>query len=50
MRDVLVDYLHGVALASPKNAAKALEAGWSVLMQCIRLHTTPIHGVEAGSL
>lgn len=38
MRDVLVDYLHGVAWAGPKNAARALEAGWPVLMEGIRPH------------
>lgn len=38
LRDVLVDYLHGVALAGPKNAAKALEAGWPVLMEGVRRH------------
>lgn len=35
-RDVLVDYLHGVALAGPKNATKALEAGWPCLLGGIR--------------
>lgn len=38
LRDVLVDYLHGVALAGPRNAAKALDAGWPVLMVGIRRH------------
>lgn len=38
LRDVLVDYLHGVALAGPKNAAKALGAGWPVLMEGVRQH------------
>lgn len=36
VRDVLVDYLHGVALAGQKHAAKALEAGWPILMAGIR--------------
>lgn len=38
VRDVLVDYLHGVALAGPRSAVKALEAGWPVLMEGVRRH------------
>lgn len=38
VRDVLVDYLHGVALAGHKHAAKALAAGWPVLMEGVRRH------------
>ncbi len=36
--DVLVDYLNGAALAGPKHAAKALDAGWPVLMDGVRRH------------
>jgi AcrR family transcriptional regulator len=39
MRDVMVDYLHGAALAGPKTARRSLAHGWPVLMsgfqQCI---------------
>lgn len=38
LQDVLVDYLHGVALAGPRHAAKALDAGWPVLMAGVRQH------------
>ena len=38
VRDVLVDYLHGVALAGPRSAASALEAGWPVLMEGVGRH------------
>lgn len=36
LRDVLVDYLHGAALAGPRNAARALDAGWPLLMEGVR--------------
>lgn len=36
LRDVLVDYLNGAALAGPRHAAKAFNAGWSVLMAGFR--------------
>lgn len=38
LRDVLVDYLHGAALAGPGSAAKALDAGWPVLMAGFSQH------------
>lgn len=38
LRDVLVDYLNGAALAGPRYAAKALDAGWPVLMTGVRRH------------
>jgi AcrR family transcriptional regulator len=38
LHDVLVDYLNGVALAGPRRAAKALDAGWPVLMAGVRQH------------
>lgn len=38
LRDVLVDYLHGAALAGPRNAARALDAGWPLLMEGVRRH------------
>ncbi len=40
-RDVLVDYLHGLALAGPRPAAKALNAGWPYLMGGIGPQLTP---------
>jgi len=38
LSEVLVDYLNGAALAGPKQASKALEAGWPVLMDGVRRH------------
>ena len=38
LRDVLVDYLNGAAMAGPRHAAQALDAGWSVLMAGFRQH------------
>ena len=36
VQDVLVDYLHGVALAGPQEARAALDRGWPVLMDGLR--------------
>jgi AcrR family transcriptional regulator len=41
LRDVLVDYLHGVALAGPAHASSTLEAGWPILMEGVRRHLKP---------
>lgn len=38
LRDVLVDYLHGVALAGPKTATRALTSGWPILMSGFHAH------------
>ena len=46
MRDVLVDYLHGAALAGAHHAAKALEAGWPVLMGGLKPYLVPISATE----
>lgn len=39
-RNLLVDYLHGVALAGPEQAISTLQAGWPVLMGGLRPYLT----------
>lgn len=46
MRDVLVDYLHGVALAGANHAAKALKVGWPVLMGGLKPYLVPTSATE----
>jgi hypothetical protein len=37
VRDLLVDYLHGAALAGAKLGARSLQASWPLLLQGLRV-------------